>query len=284
MGITSHAQVTVNTSPDPLIACDINNNGLGTFDLTQANADIVLGDPTLIVSYHISLFDAQTGVNPLSSPFYNTIPYRQVVFARVENTQGDFALVELELWVDIPPLSSPNDLYQDDDDGDGLAVFDLTVNDAVVLNGLDAPYYSVSYYEGQEDADNGVNFIIDPSAYQNLNNPQLIYVRVKNLNANCYALASFSLIVDALSVDSFGFGNLKMFPNPSSENITIQSALWVSETNISIYDIVGKMLISENITPQNGAITLDVSSLKNAIYFLKIRSEGNEAVLRLIKN
>lgn len=74
MGITSHAQVTVNTSPDPLIACDINNNGLGTFDLTQANADIVLGDPTLIVSYHISLFDAQTGVNPLSSPFYNTIP------------------------------------------------------------------------------------------------------------------------------------------------------------------------------------------------------------------
>jgi gliding motility-associated-like protein len=81
---------------------------------------------------------------------------------------------------------------QMDDDGDlsnNSAQFDLTpVTDAAdldpdsvqaqVLDGQDPSNYIVSYYETQMDAELGVNPL--PFLYENIVNPQVIYVRVDN--------------------------------------------------------------------------------------------------------
>jgi len=58
----------------------------------------------------------------------------------------------------------------------------------------------------------------------------------------------------------------------------------VSETVVSIYDFQVKFLFSEKMLPQHGILTVDVSSLENGVYFVKISSEENTAFKKLIKN
>jgi len=48
----------VAVSPDPLIACDDNNDGFAEFDLSLATNAITLGDLTLTVTYHGTFLDA----------------------------------------------------------------------------------------------------------------------------------------------------------------------------------------------------------------------------------
>lgn len=283
--IAVQAQIVVNENPYPLIVCDDDNDGYAYFDLHLADADITLGNNSLFVTYHQTFFDAQASINALISPYMNTTPYSDMVFARAYDSANDiFAIVELDLLVvENLPIPQPVDLFQTDDNGDGLAIFDLTENDAIVMGGLNPSYFTVSYYETEANAEIGQSVIATPMAYQNIGNPQTIYVRVENMDGSCDAIASFIISVGTLSTDSFGFENLNVFPNPTSGNITIQSSQLTSETIISVYDILGKMLLSEKILPQNSAVSLNISSFENGVYFVKTSSEGNVAVQKLIK-
>lgn len=283
--ISSHAQPNVNENPYPLLECDVNGDGFAYFDLHLADSDINSENLPLYFTYHINLSDAENGTNAIISPYLNEVPYNQVVFARAYSPEnGLFAIVELELHVvPILPVTQPIDLTQIDDDGDGLAIFNLTENDAIMLDGLFFPAYMVSYYESEENAAMDEYAIADPTAYQNLQNPQTIYVRVENMSGSCVALRSFIISTEYLSVGSFGFENLSVFPNPTSGNVSIQSSQLLSETTLSIYDILGKMVLSEKILPQNGAVVLDISSFENGVYFVKISSAGNTVVRKIIK-
>jgi hypothetical protein len=71
------------------------------------------------------------------------------------------------------------------------------------------------------------------------------------------------------------FNENVVFPNPSSGTITIRSA---SEAKISIHDSTGKV-ISELIHREK--LTLDLD-LPNGIYFVKIVSEHNQEIIKLI--
>ena len=282
--ISIQAQPVVNENPYPLIECEDDGDGFAPFDLQQADADITLGDSSLYVTYHISVMDAQNNINALPSPYMNQVPYSDTVYAHVDDQSGvGYAVVPLDLWVQNPPLTQPMDLSQIDDDGDGFAVFDLTENDTIVLEGLNPSVFTVSYYESEINAEMDQYVIADPTVYQNLQNPQTIYVRVENMSGSCISFASFMISVESLSVDSFSLEDLALFPNPTSGNITIQSTQLTSEVSFLIYDIQGKMLFSQKIAPQNGSFVLDISSLEKGVYFVKISSEEKTAIRKLIK-
>ena len=190
---------------------------------------------------------------------------------------------EIVVLVGPPMIAEPMDLSETDDNEDGFAIFDLSMNDAVVLDGLDPSGYQVSYFETESDAQSGSNPIVDPTSYQNIQNPQTIYLRLEKLNTTCFGIASFIISVDALSLNGLEFEDMTLFPNPTSESLSIQSSQLVSETSVLIYDLLGKTLVSKNITPQNGAINVNVSSFVDGVYFVRISSEGKVAVRKLIK-
>lgn len=66
----------------------------------------------------------------------------------------------------------------DGDPSNDSVQFDLTTQDALVLMGQDPASYTVTYYATLEDADGFVNPL--PTLYENVVNPQTIYVRVDN--------------------------------------------------------------------------------------------------------
>ena len=101
-------------TPTPLEACDDNNDGLAAFMLTDKDVEILNGqDPLLfIVSYFEILSDAESNTGPLTSPYENTTPNTQTVFARLENSSsGCFGIVALILQIETtnPTITCPED-------------------------------------------------------------------------------------------------------------------------------------------------------------------------------
>lgn|SRR5690554_177655 len=285
LSIALQAQIVVNENPYPLIVCEDDHDGYAFFDLHQADEDITLGNSSLEVTYHQVQIDAENGINALISPYMNTVQYLDKVYARITHIEEDvFAIVELDLMVvENLPVSQPINLVQTDDNGDGFAVFDLTENDEIVLEGLNPSYFTASYYESQSGAELGDSAIFNPTTYQNIENPQTIYVRVESIDESCVTVNSFIISTESLSTGAYELENLEIFPNPTSEIVTIRSSELVSETTVMLFDILGKVLLIEKETPVNNSITLDVSTFKTGVYFVKIFFEENVAVQKLIK-
>jgi len=93
-----------------------------------------------------------------------------------------------------PPLlnEDPSDL--ESCSATGVAPFNLSDNDSVVLGSLDPNNHTISYHLSESDAEGSTDPITD-SPYTNISNPQTIYVRVEDNTTGCHSVASFDLIV-----------------------------------------------------------------------------------------
>ena len=193
----------VNPLPSPVVVepievCDVDADGFTNFDLESVSEDIINGELDIFITYYETLTDAQNAVNPLASTYDNIVPNNQVIFVRAENSiTGCFSIIELELIA----LASPQlpivieDLILCDDDLNGFFEFNLTQNSIFILAGQPASDFNLTYHISQEDADTGNDPIVDPDTYNNLSNPQTIYVRLENVENLCVSTGQFDLIV-----------------------------------------------------------------------------------------
>ena len=84
-------------------------------------------------------------------------------------------------------------------DTNGTALFDLGLNTVVILEGLNADDYRVSYHLTAEDAEDDINPL--NTEYENTAPEQTIYVRIYNELIDCYAVKSFKIIANDLAPD-----------------------------------------------------------------------------------
>ena len=194
------------TIPSNLEYCDADADGFGVFTLTDADDEITAGLTGLAVTYHETPADAQNNVNALPSPYYNIVAYSQTIYVRVESaTISTSCATYLELLLvvnDVPQIATdPDPLQVCDDDDDGFALFDLSLSNESVLNGLNPSDFNITYYESAENAEDGTNPILTPFAYTNITeDTQEIWVRVENIATGCYNTVSLTLVVNELPV------------------------------------------------------------------------------------
>lgn len=203
----------VPVQPTPLEVCDDDYyaaaDEIATFDLTVKNDEITGGNPSWIVTYYETDADAQSDTNAIdpADAYMNTSvggnPHNpQTLYVRVTDTDtGCYAFTTLTIRVLPNPTPSQDpdniELCDDTNVGDGQEVFDLTINEAYIINGEAG--VTATYYETQEDADAATNAIADPTQYTNTNIPvQTIYVRVTNDTTGCYTIVTFDVIVNPL--------------------------------------------------------------------------------------
>ena len=197
------SQVTaINTT---LEICDDDYDGVAYFDLTQADVDILNGQPAedFEISYHYSLEDAQGGIGDL--PFEYTGINGDKLYARMESLEtGEFDTAEIELFVFPIPDSNPYvGIVHYNEDGE-FSIFDLTIAEATVLGDQDPEEIIISYYQSLEGAEGNFNQISNPESYTNLSNPQEIYVRSENEFLGCWTITSFSIGVVLADGDEDG--------------------------------------------------------------------------------
>ncbi|WP_047548139.1 T9SS C-terminal target domain-containing protein [Psychroserpens sp. Hel_I_66] len=201
-------QAPIANTPLPLEYCDPDSDGFGVFDLESKTNEVTGGDPSLTVTYHETMADANNGVNPLDSPYNNIVENMQTVYVRVESATiaTDCAtIVELVLVVNPTPQlgAAPTALEVCDDlSADGIAQFDLTSKEDEILQNLaDPTLYTVSYYTSEANADMPTGPITNPTNYTNtIAFNQILWVRVEDSATGCYKLTTLELIVNALPV------------------------------------------------------------------------------------
>lgn len=274
--------------PFPLEACDDDGDGFTEFDLHVKDAEITNGDPDLFVNYFSTLLNAELNILPLPSPYSNVNPFFDIVYARAESTNtGCWAVVELELivYADCPVIDlEPLNLFVDEGDGNGLAEFDLTQNENLMLGSQDPTIYLFSYFLNQENAIRGENPIANPESFQNTANPQLIFVRFYNNDTGGYVLTSFEIETDGvLGIEQNFTNNFNVYPNPASDIVIIQSNETFPNVEIALFDMNGRLLYSESNVARTKRLQIDVSNLASGMYLLQINSEEKTTVKQLVK-
>ena len=202
LSVTDSAPVNLN--PTPLVECDDDNDGFfNNFDLNAKDTEITLGNPDVVITYHLTQSDANNNVGTLSSPYSNVVENAQTIYFRTEDTNNGCDLVgSFEVQVVDSPLLNPieDTLVSCDDDDDGLLFFDLTQVEPEVLNGLDPTNLDITYHTNQTNAQNNQDPIPQPENYQNTSSPQTLWVRVTDVSnaQGCFNIEPFDIEVSPL--------------------------------------------------------------------------------------
>ena len=237
----------------PLVAevCDDEiSDGVYAFDLSVFDTEI-LGSQDPIefsVSYFQTLVDADTNSNPLPI-FYTNTTNPETIFTRItENSSSNFDTTQVTLSVNPSPLlTAPTDLVVCDLDNDGFATFDL-FSKAVEISGGQIDII-ITYYESASDADLGINPL--SNTYNNITNPQTIFVRGEDDLSGCYA--NTTLTIEAIACDD-------------SENVIVDQAIYTIEELVENVLIGGDCSQIFNITYATGA-TYDSEEPNGIGYF-----------------
>ena len=161
------------TNPIKIELCDANgtNDLTEIFNLTQNENHIRNGNSTWTITYHTSQNDAETGsniiINPNAFSSITTSVWIRVVTTPVSSLTTCAVVVEQE--IEVIPLPIPNTnppkivLCDDNLTGDLQEIFNITQNITYVRNGDNSAI--VSYHATQNEAQNGLNPIANPTTY-----------------------------------------------------------------------------------------------------------------------
>lgn len=92
------------------------------------------------------------------------------------------------------------------------------------------------------------------------------------------------LIGGTLANQTFDLNKIVIYPNPSTGIYTIFSGN-VPLDELEVFDITGKVIVKKkDIALTNNSATLNLTSLSDGVYFVRITSENQTTVKRIIKN
>ncbi|WP_179348260.1 T9SS type B sorting domain-containing protein [Winogradskyella pacifica] len=197
-------EVTVLPAPESekpldIIICDADRDGFSIINLNNSIPNSILATPNRSVSFHNSLADARSDENEIQG-LANYSAQTEIVYMRVENsTTGCYAIEALDIIVNtLPYVGDLSNYVQQytfcEDVSDGIGQFVFENKDSEALDGQTGK--AVSYYLNPTDADNKTNAIDKTSIYENISNPQQIYVRIDNTtDESCYTTSSFTIEV-----------------------------------------------------------------------------------------
>lgn len=75
-----------------------------------------------------------------------------------------------------------------------------------------------------------------------------------------------------------------IYPNPANDKLTIKSTNQkLNESNIIIYDLIGRKVLEENVINPTSEFTISLSELKPGTYFLFIQNEANNNWMKFVK-
>lgn len=192
----------IGTPMDISVCDDAPLDGSASFNLTDQDATVA-GQNGGAVTYHASQIDADSGNAPLASPF--AVSGSQNIYARLVLPSGCFNTTVFNITVEqAPAIGNAPDLTNICDGNTDLNqnVFDLSVQDIAILNGLNPADYIISYYTTDSDAQNAVNEL--PTSYtvpfQANVSSDLLFARLENINSGCFNTSQFTIIFERCEI------------------------------------------------------------------------------------
>ena len=105
---------------------------------------------------------------------------------------------------------------------------------------------------------------------------------IAGINANPADEATLGSVVvttNSLAVSDFNAINVSLFPNPTSDNITIESDKHI--TDVLIYNTLGQTV--KSVSPQATNFSVETSYLNSGVYFINLKTDTASKTLKFIK-
>jgi gliding motility-associated-like protein len=200
--ITIYPLPTLLTSTATLKQCDDDSDGFSVFNLQESTSLLVSNATGFTFTYFETDAEAQSNTNPITNPtsYTNEMVTNDIVFVRVQNSNGCFQVAQLNLIVSttLIPASFQYVITSCDDAASGSITdgisnnFDFTDATAAITALYPAGQsLTIKYYTSLNDAVTEVNAITNTTNYSNVGYPdtQSIFVRVDNqLDNDCLGL------------------------------------------------------------------------------------------------
>jgi gliding motility-associated-like protein len=145
----------------------------------------------------------------------------------------------------------------------GKAIFDLTSNINLAIG--NQTNVVATFFTSYNDAVTNTSPILNANAYQNLVNPQQVYIRLLNIYTGCFAISNFSLSVALPTVTGFSYST-PVCINDVNPSVIPSSGF----TNGGIYSSTAGL----SINPTNGSIDLTSSIPGNYIVTYTIQENA----------
>lgn len=138
------------------------------------------------------------------------------------------------------------------------------------------------YKDGVPYSINGINQNQQSTTY---NIPGFYAVHTVDANG-CESISDTILIVLSSNKSNFNNNKIKIYPNPSSNKITVEAQLQNEKVQrLEIMDIEGKIILQKSVADiLSNNIEVDVLKLSKGEYFIKIFTERNFYLSNFIKN
>ena len=97
---------------------------------------------------------------------------------------------------------------------------------------------------------------------------------------------SFELDIQEIlgSSDLEDFTSLMLYPNPAKNKVNLSNPRQIDLSEVTIYDLTGRIVNKVDLTNMGSEITIDVSTLANAPYLLLIKGNQGTSTKQLIVN
>jgi hypothetical protein len=99
-----------------------------------------------------------------------------------------------------------------------------------------------------------------------------------NMNPNDSASAIITWKVAGVSISELTSEDvsIKAFPNPVSDNLTINYAIngSVNDGRIEMFDVLGQKVSTHKLLKNKGQLNIDVTNLNSGIYFYSLKADG----------
>ncbi|GAA0872888.1 T9SS-dependent M36 family metallopeptidase [Gangjinia marincola] len=100
-------------------------------------------------------------------------------------------------------------------------------------------------------------------------------------NSRFDQVENFDIPAGVLSTASFATGDFGLYPNPAKDQVVIQSGNLNGTATIAIYDINGRIILSQDADLSNDVV-LNTSSFSQGIYLVKITAEKGTFSTKLV--
>lgn len=239
---------------------DTTLDGFTSFDLTQSETAI-LGSQNpadFTLAYYASMADAQNE-NPIPDPtnFTNSSSPQTVYVQVSKNVSACFATNSFPIKVVDCSTDADNDLVATGDE-------DVNLDGNLMNDDTDAD----TFWNFEDNDDDGDGILTADEDYNNNGDPL-------DDDTNSNGIPDFLDENVTLSNSSFLINKFTIYPNPSTEKVTLQFGKRIQLKEVTVLDLTGKTVLEFFPEKTKKELTLDLSSLSSGVYLLSANtSEG----------
>jgi len=266
-------------------------------DAKRFNGDISAWDVSSVTDMYVMFRKAQDFNQDISTWDVSSVTNMSYMFSSAQDFNQD-----ISTW-DVSSVTNMRDMFYSAQAFNG----DISAWDVSSVTDMGGMFYGATSYNGDISAWDvssvtDMNYMFDNSGLSKGNYDKLLNGwSQQNLKSNvsfsafginyCNGASGRQKLIDdfgwiitdggldcaTASIEDQNQLDISIYPNPTNDKLFIQGLS--SSSRVSIYNVLGKLVLSQTISKE-----IDVKQLSKGIYMLKIVDEQKEIVRKFIKN